>query len=908
MKKADMLGQVQLNTLCADTAPLQSGAAGEPLTDQQRGLSAAEAARRLAQYGANRLPEPNPPRLLITFLRQFLSPFIYILMIAAAASVVVGQMPSAIFIVAVLFLNAGIGAVQEFSAQKSAAALKALVKGYAHVLRDGKDCKIDAAEVVPGDLIFVASGDRVAADIILLATNDLGADESMLTGESLAVTKHAEARPAEDAALAERNNQLFAGSVITRGRGKGVVLATGLSTQIGKIAERVSAPRSSEPPLMIRIRRFTYQVAVIILIAIAALVGLMALVGGYTASEMLMMAIGLAVSAIPEGLPAALTVALAIGMQRMAKNNVVIRKLIAVEALGSCTFICSDKTGTLTVNELTIDRAVLPDGSTYAASGAGIAPGEVSGQDLGKLCDLIETGVLANESMLDYAGEAWVYDGDIVDVAFLVFAKKYGLSLTALREHKRRLKLIPYESERAYSASFNLEGETGSFYIKGSPEKILAASSHMKYGAQIVPLDAALISAQFEGLANKGYRVIALAQQPGAELSDEALSGLTFLGMVAMIDPVRPEARAAIARCRAGGIGVAMVTGDHPATARAIGVDLGLCTPDTEVVTGAMIRLAESRGRQALNDLVLPARIFARIEPAQKETIVETFETAGHFVAVTGDGVNDAPAMRRANAGVAMGKSGTDVAKEAADLIITDDNFASLVSGIEQGRIVYNNIRKVISLLTATGFSALLLFFFCVAAGLPMPLTAVQLLWLNLIANGVQDVALAFEPKEGDELDQKPRRPSEPIFERHLIEHVLVAGAAMGILAFGVFSYIFEQTGDQGLAQNATLMVMVLFGNIHALSSRSETRSIFSIRYLSNRFLAIATPGALGVHLISMWIPGLNSLIGLAPLPISVLGLAVLGALAFLLVEEGHKLTIRRRARSTLPAPGPGLS
>ena len=394
--------------------------------------------------------------------------------------------------------------------------------------------------------------------------------------------------------------------------------------------------------------------------------------------------------------------------------------------------------------------------------------------------------------------------------------------------------------------------------------------------------------------------MIALAKRSAndAALSvEEALDGLVFLGLVAMIDPVRPEAKAAIARCQAGGIGVAMVTGDHPATARAIGAELGLCGPDDPVVTGAMIREAEASGADAVRARVLPARVFARIEPMQKETIVATFMANGHFVAVTGDGVNDAPAMRRANAGVAMGRSGTDVAKEAADLIITDDNFASIVAGVEQGRIVYNNIRKVIGLLTATGFSALLLFFLSVIAGLPMPLTAVQLLWLNLVANGLQDVALAFQPKEGDELDDKPRNPSEPIFERHIIEHVLIAGTAMGIIAFCVYALALNAGFTHPEAQNITLLLMVLFGNVHALSSQSEKRSIFSIPYGENRFLAFAVPGALAIHVMAMHLPGLNTVLGVAPVSWAIAIPLVGAALVFLAVEEVHKVTMRHRAK-----------
>ncbi|MEM9495952.1 MAG: HAD-IC family P-type ATPase [Pseudomonadota bacterium] len=499
--------------------------------------------------------------------------------------------------------------------------------------------------------------------------------------------------------------------------------------------------------------------------------------------------------------------------------------------------------------------------------------------------------------------------GDIVDVACLVFAKKIGLSLDRVRgAHERRL-LIPYESENAFSGSVNADGAATALYVKGSPEKILAASTHMLAPEGLKPIDRAEIEAQFEELARGGYRVIAFAKRTGLALDADGaptfdggvLTDMVFLGLFAMIDPVRPEAREAIARCRAGGIEVAMVTGDHPSTARAIGVDLGLCSADAQVVTGAMIRQAEAQGGGAMRDLVLPARVFARIEPVQKEHIVSVLMNEGHFVAVTGDGVNDAPAMRRANAGVAMGKSGTDVAKEAADLIITDDNFASIVAGVEQGRIVYNNIRKVIGLLTATGFSALLLFFLSVSAGLPMPLTAVQLLWLNLVANGLQDVALAFEPKEGGELQRPPRDPAEPIFERHVVEHVLVAGTVMGLLAFAVYFMTVTGGASEAAARNTTLMLMVLFGNVHALSSRSETKSLFTMRLLGNRFLAFATPGALLLHLIAMHVPGLSGVLEIAPLNAATLAMLAGVALVFFAVEELHKAAVRRRAAARQP-------
>lgn len=865
------------------------------------GLSTEEANRRLEEFGRNRLPEPPVPGPVVTFLRQFLSPFIYILLIAAIVSFVLGQLPSGIFIVAVLILNALIGTVQEYSAQRSAAALRNIVRGMAHVFRDGSVKLLDIEEVVPGDHVLLSSGDKVPADLHLVDSYNLAVDESMLTGESLAVSKNPKSVSASDAPISERTDCCFAGTIVTHGRAEGVVTATALETEIGHIARQVGRERVSEPPLMIRIRRFTYQVAAGIFFAILALTAIMLLRGGYNADAMILMAIGLAVSTIPEGLPAALTVALALGMGRMARLNVIIRKLVAVEALGSCTFICSDKTGTLTVNELTIRHALLPDGTDYVVTGEGVAPGGeiVGADDVNRLGELCITGVLANESQLDYAGGEWVSDGDIVDIAFLVFAKKLGLSLSEIRT-QQQLELIPYESDRAYSGSLNMRDGKPQFYVKGSPEKMLEASTLMVGAEGPEPIARDHIVAQFEGLARQGYRIIALASrelpQGGGPIE---LQEMTFLGMVAMIDPLRPEARDAVVRCQRGGIGVAMVTGDHPATAKAIAEELGLCGSEDPAVTGPMIREASTRGVDALDQLVSSARVFARIEPQQKEQIVESFMRGGDYVAVTGDGVNDAPAMRRANVGIAMGRRGTDVAKEAADLIITDDNFSSIVDGIEQGRIVYNNIRKVIALLIATGFSALLLFFCAAVAGLPMPMIAVQLLWLNLVANGLQDVALAFEPKEGGELQQRPRRPTEPIFERAIIEHVLVSGTLMGGMSFAVYYTLMTGGTPIEEARNLTLMLMVLFGNIHALMSRSETRSIFQIRFFANPFLVFAVPIAQLVHIGAIYTPWIGETLQLYPVSFEDWSVLLLVASSLLLVEETHKAFRRRHDKSS---------
>ncbi len=866
-----------------------------------QGLTSAEVEELRAQHGPNSLPEPKPTGPLLIFFRQFLSPFIYILLVAAVVSFWLKESSSSIFILLVLFINAIIGTIQEYSAERSAAALRKMVKGIAHVIRDGINVTVDVEDLVPGDLVLLSSGDKVPADIRLHHVVNLEVDESMLTGESVSVQKRVDTEVASDAPVTERVNECFAGSIVTRGRASGLVTATGSRTQLGRIARDVTRARESEPPLIIRIRRFTYQVAGAIMVAIVLLVILMAIKGGYHMEEMFLMSIGLAVSAIPEGLPAAITVALAIGMRRMASLNVIIRKLVAVEALGSCTCICSDKTGTLTVNELTIRRAVLPDSKEYEITGEGVAPGGdiVSEHDLEHLRDLCLTGVLANESHLDYAGGEWVSDGDIVDVAFLVLAKKLGSSLSEIRRARAQRDLLPYESEKALSASLNhITEDSLALHVKGSPEKILELSTEMWTPDGPVPVDRELIERQFESLAASGYRVIALAHRSAApERVDEQLHSLVFLGMVAMIDPIRPEAREAIQKCRNGGIEVAMITGDHPATARAIALELGLCTEEEPVVNGRTLRDAAEKSPESLDQLIMSSRVFARIEPHQKEQIVQCFRRNGHFVAVTGDGVNDAPAMRGANAGIAMGKRGTDVARESADLIITDDNFASIVSGISQGRIVYNNIRKVIAMLAATGVSALLLFFLCVMGGLPMPMIAVQLLWLNLVANGLQDVALAFEPSEGNELDYRPRRPDEPIFNRQILMHVVFAGITMGLIAFFSFRWFVNSGEDIETARSLTLTLMVLFGNVHALNSRSEIKSLFRIPLFSNPFLIAAVPLAQLIHIGAIYTPWIGDILELRPISLAQWGTMACMALVLLGVEEIVKLWLRRHQK-----------
>ena len=874
--------------------------------DNQQGITFGEAAVRLLESGPNELPERKPPGLLRIFLSQFKSPFIYVLFAAAVVSYALGQTINSFFIFVVLLINALIGTIQEYSAEQAAAALRKMVPYRATVVRDDKAVIINTADIVPGDYVLLASGDRVPADIRMSAAKDLLVDESMLTGESMATVKDGSIRMPDDAPLGDRSDVCFAGTVIMSGRGEGTVFATGAVTEIGKIASDFGADDVVKPPLLQRIEKFTLLITYGILIMVA-LILLVTVIRGDDLAAVFMLGVALAVSAIPEGLPAAITVALAIGMRRMAHHHVIIRRLLAVESLGSCTYIASDKTGTLTVNEMTVRRIVLPDGSAFDVSGEGLdlhgrvtpLPGDEQQRRLDLLC---HAGLLANEAELEQGKDGWTGQGDGVDVALLVLARKFGLQYEHERSVCQQLGSIPYESENAYSASVNRYAGGYEIFLKGSVERLLTMCS-CAHGED--PDVFRRIEGQANTLAKSGYRVLALARRRieivPAEL-DEFLNDLEFIGMVGMIDPLRPEAITAVQSCKDARIKVAMITGDHPQTARALALQLGLADESMQPVTGPQIREASASGSAAMQRLVSSTRVFARIEPHQKKQIVEQLIEEGEFVAVTGDGVNDAPALSQAHVGIAMGMRGTDVARESADIIIADDNFSSIVEGIKQGRIVYSNIRKVIFLLISTGAAEITLILFSLMLGLPLPLFPLQLLWLNLVTNGVQHIALVMEAEEGHELKRPPRAPNEPIFNRLMIERVLVNAVVMGCLAFAVFTWQLNNGATESAARNMTLLLMVLFENVHVLNSRSETLSVFRQGVFSNRFLVFAILCAQVIHIGAMYTPGLREILQVEPVTFNQWMQLLVIALMLIVVDELHKYWHARQASVSVGA------
>jgi Ca2+-transporting ATPase len=880
------------------------------------GLSLVEVERRRRDYGPNLLPEAGPTPAWRILGRQFASPLIYLLVAAAAVSMVIGDVKDAGFIVAVITLNAVIGAYQEWQAEQSSHALKKLLRMRAQVIRAGELQEIPSEEIVPGDIVYLESGNRLPADLRLLSAQGLEVDESLLTGESLPVTKDAEWLGAEDALLADRRNMTFAGSFVTRGRAQGIVVATGTETTLGQLALSVLGSQQGQPPLLERMERFTNYVAVGTLIA-ALTIGLLGIVvGNYTLVDTFFFVISLTVAAVPEGLPVAITVALAVATKRMARRNVIVRQLTAVEGLGSCTFIATDKTGTLTCNELTVREVCLPDGELLTVTGQGFSPsGEVlrAGQRLElaqhpPLAAMLRAAVLCNEADLSCHDGEWQWRGDAVDVAVLVLGAKLGLQRSALLSEFPFVSRIPFESENQCSISFHRHADQLEVFVKGAPERLLGMT-----GDQLSAADRERLHQLANQMAVRGLRVLAVASgrvtdPPDSQSVSDNLAvldsprvtsplndqptNLTLLGFLGMIDPLRAGAREAVAECQRAGVLVSMVTGDHRTTALAIARDLGLAEREEQVVTAADLT---GKTPQELAALIPETRVFARVTPQQKLQIVEAAREAGHFVAVTGDGVNDAPALRAANIGVAMGMAGTDVAREASELVLSDDNFRSIVGGIEEGRIAYDNIRKVIYLLVSMGASELLLMLLAVVKGLPVPLLPVQLLWLNLVTDGIQAVALAFEPGDGDSLNRQPRSPAEPIFNRLMLERLLVAVLVVGGGGFLIFDICLQAGWAVEDARNFLLLSLVLFENFHGGNCRSETRSIFALSPLRSPVLFFGSLCALLIHISVMVVPMLQGMLGTKAIEPSLWGVAILVSMLIVPAMELQKWSWARR-------------
>lgn len=880
---------------------LEPRVVAERLGASPGGLTTREADERLARFGPNRLEPAPPPSRWSIFLRQFRSPLIYVLMGAAVLAVALGEFSDAAFIAAVLLINAVIGFVNEIRAERELRALSQLVRTRARVLRDGHATEIDGENVVPGDLLILESGMRASADARLLESRGLRIDESLLTGESVPVTKEAERMLPDAIPLAERLNMTFAGTVVASGRGMGLVVATGTRTQVGAIAAQLTQIDVQPPPLILRMRRFAHVIGWAAIGLATLMVGL-GLALGHPFTDLLMSAVALAVSAVPEGLPIALTVALAVAVSRMASRRVVIRHLPAVEALGSCSVIATDKTGTLTRNELTVERLVT--GAPYEVTGIGYAPhGELRRDgrpaivgEQPRLFRLLRAACLANEGSLARSAqdpEGWEWSGDPTDIALLSVAIKAGCDPTQmLRAHDPRAS-IPFEPERRYAASYHEREGGGLLCVKGAPERVIEMCDFEldEETHELRRLKRTAVRQSVEDLMRAGYRVLAVADAETESAVAEGASppepsGLVFLGLVGMTDPPREGVREAIARCREAGIHVVMVTGDHATTAATIAERIGLGEPRSLPLHGDTIaQLSDDELAREIDRY----HVVARATPTDKVRVVRAWQARGAYVAVTGDGVNDAPALRQANLGVAMGRSGTDVAREAAELVITDDNFASIVAGVEEGRVAYDNVRKVTYLLISTGAGEVLVVVSALALGLGVPFSAAQLLWLNLVTNGIQDVALAFEAGEPDVLKRSPRPARERIFNRLMIERTLLAGLVFGGIGLACWASWIAQGMAVAEARNLLVQLFVLFEIFHIGNARSEAISLFRLSPLRNPLLLFGSVAALSIHLAAVHIPLFQGLLGVEP--IALIRWAELAAYAatIVLVMEVHK-------------------
>ena len=880
----------------------------------REGLSAAEVRNRQDTFGPNRLPTKPPPSGFTIFLHQFLSPLIAILLVAAVISLIIGENTDAAFIFAILLLNATLGGFQEWKAEQSAAALQTLLKVHARVRRSGNEQEIPSDELVPGDICLLESGNRVPADMRLLDIKNLAIDESLLTGESLAVAKSPATLSDPRAPISDRTNVAYGGTTVMVGRGVGVVVATGLRTEVATIAQTVAETAETKSPLVVRMDQFARYISVGVVVA-CGLLAVVAMSRGIPWMEVLFMAVALAVSAIPEGLPVAMTVALSVATFRMAKRHVIVRKLTAVEGLGSCTYIATDKTGTLTVNQQTVKKIVLPSGDHFSVTGEGytgegeVVPesdGSLPSETISHLRRLGTAGVLCNEAHLAREKGQWDHHGDAVDVALLALGYKLDLDPPGLRRSINVLGRIPFESERKLAAlfyEFYEEPRNNKIAVKGAVEEILARCDAMFIGEKVEPIEKEMIENEAITLARQGYRVLALAEgifpHQGGEcpFEEHHLPALTLLGVIGTIDPLRPEVKDAVTECRNAGVHVAMVTGDHPATALSLSRESGIAESEEEVATGRQLEDIGSGQAPQFMDLINRVRVFARVTPIQKHQVVEALAKMGHFVAVTGDGVNDAPALKKAHLGVAMG-SGTDVAKDSAAMIITDDQFASIVAGVQEGRFAYDNVRKVIALLISCGVAEILLFTVSLFVGLPLPLTAVQLLWLNLVTNGPQDVALAFEAGEPDAMTRKPRKPAEGIFDSIMVQQTIVSGLVMGLVAFAAWSWWLNAGVEEGQARNLLLLLMVFLENVHVFNCRSERRSAFKIPLRNNRILMFGVFAAQGIHILSMYVPFTQHALKVAPVSLEEWGGLLLLASIILIAMEIFKMVKRQIANS----------
>jgi magnesium-transporting ATPase (P-type) len=863
------------------------------------GLTAAEAQARLARYGPNKLATRQVRPAWRRLLDQFNNTLIYVLLAAALVTAALGEWVDTAVIVGVVVINALVGFIQEGRAEKALDAIRDMLAPTALVERDGRRQQVPAEHLVPGDIVLLRAGDKVPADLRVLAAHGLQAQEAALTGESVPVEKDPEP-VAADAPLGERRSMLYASSLVTYGTGRGVVVATGAATEIGKITSLLAEVETLTTPLLAQMQRFGRWLSlVIVVVAVWALLfGWLA--RGHALGDMFAAAVGLAVAAIPEGLPAIVTITLALGVTRMARRNAIIRRLPAVETLGAVTVICSDKTGTLTLNEMTAQRVVTSAGA-YAVSGSGYAPeGEITPLDAAAgpaedLALLARAALLCNEGAIARENGHWTVVGNPTDGALVALGLKAGLDPARLHAEAPRRALIPFDSAHKFMASLHRHSDgSATIYVKGAPERVLAMCGHVRTRDGIRPINVAHWQRVIEGLAGEAMRTLAIACKDAPRDSerldpDDLEDGLTLLGIVGMLDPPRPEARAAVEACREAGITVKMITGDHAATARAIAARLGIRS-DT-ALTGADLDRTDAAG---LRRVAMTVDVFARTTPTHKLRLVEALQAEGQTVAMTGDGVNDAPALKRADVGIAMGRKGTEAAKEAAEMVLADDRFVSIAHAVEEGRVIYDNIIKTIVFVLPTNAAQAFAILTAILLGQTLPITPVQILWVNMVTSVTLGLALAFEPGEPDIMRRPPRRREAPILSPFVIWRVLFVSLLLLLPTFIMFLWV-ESHATLESARSAAVNALVAGEVVYLLSSRRITGTALSVQgVLGSRPALISIGGVLALQIAFTYAPWMQALFGTGPLDGRTWAAIWLAALAVFVCVEAEKALLRR--------------
>jgi magnesium-transporting ATPase (P-type) len=880
----------------------------------EKGLTTAEARARLERYGPNRLTEVRRRGPLARFLLQFHNVLIYILLAAAGVTALLQHWVDTAVILGVVVINAVVGFIQEGKAERAMEAIRRMLSLKAAVLRDGHQVTVPAEDLVPGDVVFVQSGDRVPADLRLFRVKNLQIDEASLTGESVPVEKNTEP-VAADTPLGDRLCMAYSGTLVTYGQGSGVAVATGDATELGRISEMLAAVERIETPLLRKLKVFGRWLSVAIVAVAAATFAFGVLIQGYGATDMFMAAVGLAVAAIPEGLPAIITITLAIGVQRMARRNAIIRVLPAVETLGSVTVICSDKTGTLTRNEMTVQSMATGE-HVYRVSGVGYEPhGEFLLDDRAvdpnghpDLLELLRAALLCNDARLRHHDGRWTIDGDPTEGALVVAAHKAGLEARLEAERRPRTDVIPFESEHRFMATLHHDHAGHGFvYLKGAPERVLEMCTHERVAGEDRPIRRAAWQRRVDELAAQGERVLAVAFRPaepgGRELRFEDVEeGLTLLGLVGMVDPPREEAIRAVTTCHEAGIVVKMITGDHAVTARAIAADLGI-GDDGRVLTGAEL---ERLGEEELRATVEEVNVYARVSPEHKLRLVQALQANGEVVAMTGDGVNDAPALKRADVGVAMGVKGTEAAKEAAEIVLADDNFASIEHAVEEGRTVYDNLKKALIFILPTNGGQAFVIVAAVVAGMVLPITPVQILWVNMVTAVTLALSLAFEPTEADVMRRPPRDPREPILSRFLLWRVAFVSLLLLVATFGLFLYEDLVGAPIEAARTVAVNTLVACQVFYLFSSRYLYAPAYTrAGILGNPYVLLAVGAIVLLQLGFTYAPPMQVLFGTADIDAATWGKILAAAAAVFVLVELEKALLRRLmpARQGAAAP-----